>query len=70
MQEKCIHCGREQYAPAVYPISMGEHPCVWCGKMSEKMTVSEYRQKRANFIETERKTNRSLACGMNAKCDK
>jgi hypothetical protein len=32
MQVRCIYCKREQYAPAVYAISHGEHPCVWCGK--------------------------------------
>lgn len=33
MQPRCIYCKREQYAPAVYSISHGEHPCVWCGKI-------------------------------------
>lgn len=44
MQHKCVHCRKEQYMMAVYPISMGEHPCVWCGKMSKKMTKEEYRE--------------------------
>jgi hypothetical protein len=43
MQARCVHCKREQYAPAVYKISHGEHPCVWCGEMSERMTEEEYR---------------------------
>lgn len=42
MQTRCIHCKREQYAIAVYSISHGKHPCVWCGKMSRKMTEDEY----------------------------
>ncbi|MFH1004727.1 MAG: hypothetical protein V1781_04430, partial [Bacteroidota bacterium] len=45
MQERCVFCGREQYAPAVYPISMGEQPCTWCGKISKKMTKFEYLKK-------------------------
>jgi hypothetical protein len=32
MQPRCIFCKREQYAPAVYAISLGEHPCCWCGR--------------------------------------
>lgn len=32
MQPRCIYCKREQYGPAVWDISHGEHPCVWCGK--------------------------------------
>jgi hypothetical protein len=31
MQPRCIFCKREQYMPAVYSISHGEHPCCWCG---------------------------------------
>jgi hypothetical protein len=42
MQMKCVHCGQEQYAPAVHAISNGKHPCVWCGKMSRPMTTEEY----------------------------
>jgi len=42
MQERCIYCGREQYAPAVWSISHGEHPCVWCGVTPPKMTEKEY----------------------------
>jgi hypothetical protein len=45
MQERCIHCGREQYGPAVYMISYGKHPCVWCGKMSKQLTEQEYFEK-------------------------
>jgi len=45
MQTRCVHCLREQYALAVHSISHGEHPCVWCGKHSQKMTEAEYRQK-------------------------
>jgi hypothetical protein len=45
MQTRCIYCHKEQYAPVVYPISMGEHPCVWCGKTPPKMTYVEYRNK-------------------------
>lgn len=32
MQTRCIYCKREQYGPAVFDISHGDHPCVWCGK--------------------------------------
>jgi len=42
MQSRCVHCRREQYAPAVFSISHGEHPCVWCGKKSKKMTHKEW----------------------------
>jgi uncharacterized CHY-type Zn-finger protein len=45
MQTRCIYCRREQYAPAVYSISMGKEPCVWCGKTPPKMTYAEYRDK-------------------------
>lgn len=44
MQERCVHCKCEHYAPAVYAISKGEHPCVWCGKMSKEMSVEEYKE--------------------------
>lgn len=43
MQPRCIYCGREQYGPAVWPISHGEHPCVWCGETPPQLTESEYR---------------------------
>jgi len=33
MQERCIYCKREQYAPAVHAISHGEHGCAWCGEV-------------------------------------
>ncbi len=42
MQSRCVYCKREQYAPAVYSISLGEHPCVWCGEFSKPMTEQEY----------------------------
>jgi hypothetical protein len=42
MQEYCVHCGQEQYKPAVLDISHGKHPCCWCGKMSKEMTEDEY----------------------------
>jgi len=42
MQERCVHCSKEQYAPAVYSISKGERGCEWCGKKSEPMTQSEW----------------------------
>ena len=45
MQIRCIYCHKEQYAPAVYDISQGNHPCVWCGATPPKMTVAEYRDK-------------------------
>lgn len=43
MQVRCLHCLREQYAPAVMPISFGDAGCVWCGHVSKKMTEAEYR---------------------------
>lgn len=49
MQEKCIYCGKEQYKPAVWSISHGEHPCVWCGKVPPTMTVAEYMQELSKF---------------------
>lgn len=42
MQEKCVHCGREQYAPNVFNVSTGTARCVWCYRFSEKMTETEY----------------------------
>jgi hypothetical protein len=42
MQARCIYCKREQYAIAVYDISYGKHPCVWCGKTPPKLTQKEY----------------------------
>ena len=44
MQIRCVHCKSEQYAPAVWDISHGKHPCVWCGKTSKPITDEEYRQ--------------------------
>ncbi len=42
MQMRCIFCGKEQYAPAVFDISHGKRPCCWCGKTPNQMTVDEY----------------------------
>ena len=42
MQERCIYCLREQYAPAVFAVSQGKHPCVWCGKTPPMLTEKEY----------------------------
>jgi hypothetical protein len=44
MQSLCVHCLGEQYALAVYFVSMGEEPCAWCGAYSEKMTTEKYWQ--------------------------
>lgn len=41
MQVRCIYCKREQYAPAVYPISHGEAGCSWCGKVPPVFTTDE-----------------------------
>ena len=43
MQVRCVNCKREQYALAVYKISHGKHPCVWCGHTPKPMTENEYR---------------------------
>lgn len=43
MQIYCVHCGKEQYLPAVWEISHGKEPCCWCGEMSKEMTEKEYR---------------------------
>lgn len=42
MQVRCVHCRREQWMIVVYPISLGECPCAWCGEMSKRMTNTEY----------------------------
>lgn len=42
LQERCVHCKRQQYGPAVLGVSKGEDPCVWCGRMSKVMTDAEY----------------------------
>lgn len=42
MQVRCLYCRREQYAPAVWAISHGTHPCVWCGKTPPVLTPKEY----------------------------
>jgi uncharacterized CHY-type Zn-finger protein len=44
MQIYCVHCGLEQWAPAVWNISHGKETCAWCGKMSKEMTTEEYRK--------------------------
>lgn len=44
MQTRCIYCRKEQYSPAVYPISMGESGCCWCGKIPPKLTVKQYQE--------------------------
>lgn len=44
MQSRCVFCLREQYGPAVYAISHGEHPCVWCGVTPAPMTTAEYQR--------------------------
>lgn len=41
MQVRCIYCKREQYAPAVYPISHGKAGCSWCGKVPPVFTTDE-----------------------------
>jgi hypothetical protein len=38
MQERCIYCKREQYAPVVYPVSHGEMGCAWCGQVPPVFT--------------------------------
>lgn len=43
MQVRCVACKREQYAPAVWPISHGEAGCSWCGYVPKPMTTEEYR---------------------------
>jgi hypothetical protein len=45
MQIRCVHCGLEQYAPAVSLISKGREPCCWCGEYSVEMTEEEYRKR-------------------------
>lgn len=45
MQARCVHCNKEQYMMAVYAISMGKEPCMWCDKLSEPMTEEEYYKK-------------------------
>jgi hypothetical protein len=42
MQDRCVHCLREQYMPAVLGISTGEEPCTWCSRKSRQMTIAEY----------------------------
>ena len=49
MQVRCIYCDKEQYAIAVWSISHGEHPCVWCGKTPPVLTVTEYRERMNKF---------------------
>lgn len=42
MQTRCVVCLKEQWAPQVHPISMGEAECTWCGAMGVKMTYKEW----------------------------
>lgn len=42
MQDRCVHCLREQYMPAVLGISTGDDSCRWCGEKSYQMSVAEY----------------------------
>ena len=44
MQDRCIYCKQEQYSPAVFEISLGKHPCVWCGKTPPVLIEKEYRE--------------------------
>jgi uncharacterized CHY-type Zn-finger protein len=55
MQTRCVHCGREQYALAVWDISHGQHPCCFCGEMSEEMSVEEYNKKIREMRKNENK---------------
>jgi hypothetical protein len=43
MQVRCIYCLREQYAMAVFEVSHGRSPCVWCGYKSAAMDERTYR---------------------------
>ena len=43
MQFRCLACRKEQYGPAVYPVSTGKEPCPWCGEMATPMRNAEYR---------------------------
>ena len=45
IQIRCVWCHREQYAPAVYNVSLGKAGCSWCGKKSKKMTFKKYSDK-------------------------
>lgn len=42
MQHHCLHCLREQWAPAVFGVSHGRDACVWCGAQGARMTNDEY----------------------------
>jgi hypothetical protein len=55
MQMRCVFCGEEQYMPAVFEISHGNHPCCWCGKMSKPMTVDEYNKAMLDFWSSQKK---------------
>lgn len=44
MQIRCVHCGVEQYGPAVWDISRGDVGCRWCGAKSRPMSTDEYRE--------------------------
>lgn len=45
MQTRCIHCGLEQYAPAVWELSTKGGSCPWCGERIVTMSEEEYRIK-------------------------
>lgn len=55
MQTRCIHCGCEQYGPAVWDVSHGKHPCCWCGAMSKEMSIEEYNRKIRELRKNENK---------------
>lgn len=57
MQIRCVHCGKEQYGPAVYGISMDGEPCVWCGEESEQMDYETYRKKLNDLNDSTKKQN-------------
>lgn len=42
MQHHCLNCLREQWAVAVYKISLGDGQCAWCGEQGVTMTSEEY----------------------------
>lgn len=43
MQNRCVWCRREQYAPHILQVSRGEAWCCWCGQMSVPMNVTQYK---------------------------
>jgi hypothetical protein len=34
MLMRCSECGREQWAPIVWAVSHGDHPCAWCAQFN------------------------------------